>query len=367
MAAPSLRPYRIRTGPGRRSGYTLVELLVGAISMSVLMIGMASAVVLATRALDDGTHPATKLHESAMAADEIARDVGSALTFSERTATALTMTVSDRTGDAQPETIRYAWSGTLGDPLTRRINDGETVVILQDVRELELDYDLRGAGVGDTPEPNEGAETLLIGYDAVQDLDDFLIVSASWVGQYFKPNLPENAISWSVTRVSFRARVEGAALGHVWAQLREATLGGLPTGTVLEQVELLEIRFWYDYDPASQAEYSSVTDLSPSDGLCFVLEHRFNPCSGSIQYHTDASPSLDTHLVQTTDGGSSWTAPSSQCLRFSVYGTITSVGEPEIVGIARLKCVHIKLRAGEDTSTRIDTAVRVLNDVEVTE
>jgi len=46
-------------------------LLVGAISMSVRMIGMASAVVLATRALDDGTHPATKLHESAIAMQKV--------------------------------------------------------------------------------------------------------------------------------------------------------------------------------------------------------------------------------------------------------------------------------------------------------
>ena len=286
-------------------------------------------------------------------------------TFPERTATALTMTVPDRSGDGEAETIRYVWPGTAGDSLARQVNDGEKVVILEDVRELELAYDLVGEDDSGAPEPNEGAETLLLGYEALQDLDGFQVTSQNWVGQYFKPSLPADAVAWSVTRVTFRAIIVDGGLGVVRAQLREATLGGLPTSTVLEQVAMAEFYFWYDYDPVEEVEFSDVTDLSPSEGLCFVLKHAFDTCSGSIQYHKDASPALDTHLVRTTDGGSSWTAPSSQSLQIGVYGTITTVGEPEIVGVAQLRTIHVTLRAGEDPSTRIDTAFRVLNDVEV--
>ena len=55
---------------------------------------------------------------------ELLADLEFALAFSEKTDHALTFTVPDRDGDFISETIRYAWSGTPGDPLTRQYNGG---------------------------------------------------------------------------------------------------------------------------------------------------------------------------------------------------------------------------------------------------
>jgi hypothetical protein len=66
-------------------------------------------------------------------------DLEFALAFSEQTATAMTFTVPDRDGDLLAETIRYAWSGTPGDPLTRQINEGAVATMLEDVHVFQHD------------------------------------------------------------------------------------------------------------------------------------------------------------------------------------------------------------------------------------
>src|SRR5690606_30888846 len=58
--------------------------------------------------------------------------------FSERTATAATIAVPDRTGDGRPETIRYSWSGVVGDPLLYEYNGGAALSILDGVQQFRL-------------------------------------------------------------------------------------------------------------------------------------------------------------------------------------------------------------------------------------
>ena len=57
----------------------------------------------------------------------------------------MTFTVADRTGDSAADTIRYAWSGVAGDPLTRQINAGTAVTVAANVQSLQLSYDSRSA------------------------------------------------------------------------------------------------------------------------------------------------------------------------------------------------------------------------------
>lgn len=366
MTVPSLRPTCYGRRAPVRSGFTLAEVLVSAASMGVLMVGIASAVLLASQALDDGDNPSTKVHAATTAVDQIVRDAASALSISEQSPTVLAFAVPDRDDDQQDEVIRYAWSGTLGDPLTRQYNGGTIVAILDDLQEFQLGYNLLTADGGEPGD--EGDETLLIGYDAYQDLADFRVARQYWVGQYFEPLLPEGTTSWRVTRVSFRARADGLALGAVKIQLREATAEGLPTSTVLEQVTISEWDFGTSYDPWYEVAFSEVSGLSPGQGLCLVFEFATDPyweeyCC-KIEYHDDggATPP-NTRMVETENGGSSWTSPVGKSLRFNVYGMVT--GSEAGGGVDRVSCLHVSLRTGPDPSTRVDTAVQVLNTPEV--
>jgi len=363
MTAPSLRPTCYGRRAPVRSGFTLAEVIVSAASMGVLMVGIASAVLLASQALDDGNNPSTNVHAATTAVDQIVRDAASALSISEQSATVLAFAVPDRDDDQNDEVIRYAWSGTLGDPLTRQYNGGSIVAILDDLQEFQLGYDVASEGGGEG-DPVEGDETLLIGYDAYQDLYDFRVDDQTWVGQYFEPVLPEGTTSWRVTRVMFRARADGLSLGAVKIQLREATAEGLPTSTVLEQVIISEWDFGTSYDPWYEVAFSQVSGLAPGQGLCLVFEFATDPyweeyCC-KIEYHKDggATPP-NTHMAVTLNGGTSWMSDSGFSLRFYAYGTVT--GSDGGGGVGWVSCLHVSLRTGPEASTRVDAAVQMLN------
>jgi len=124
------------------SGLTLVEVVVAIAITSILLAGMASALLIASRAADP-VGPTNTVLATSMAAHDILGELRFAIAFTERTATAVEFTVADRNGDEAPETIRYAWSGTAGDPLTRQYNGGTAVNVVENVQEFQLDYDLR--------------------------------------------------------------------------------------------------------------------------------------------------------------------------------------------------------------------------------
>jgi len=124
------------------AGFTLIEMLVSIAIMSVLVTGIASAIVLATRAAEGAGQPAA-LADAARVIDQITAELAVALTFSERTGIAVTFTVPDRDADEASETIRYAWSGVDGDPLTRQYNGGATQPIVQNVHYFNVTYLLK--------------------------------------------------------------------------------------------------------------------------------------------------------------------------------------------------------------------------------
>jgi Tfp pilus assembly protein FimT len=141
-------PYhRTRVKISRR-GYTLVELVTGVAATSILVAGMGSVVMVAARSTNESTLPARQIQAS-RAVHDILAELQFAVSFNERTATAVEFTVTDRDANAVAETIRYAWSGTAGDPLTRKYNGGTAVDYLDNVQafnysdlvETVTDYD----------------------------------------------------------------------------------------------------------------------------------------------------------------------------------------------------------------------------------
>ena len=138
-----------RRRPLHRRAFTLVELTVSMAVMTVLMAGLASAIVIASRAIPDDQSPVSATLEGYDIAEQIAGELFCAQTMPERTATAVTFTVADRDNDTVAETIRYAWTGTPGDPLTRQYNGGTVVNIIDSAYEFDLTYEI--ASISGTP------------------------------------------------------------------------------------------------------------------------------------------------------------------------------------------------------------------------
>lgn len=130
-------------GPHRRAAYTLLELVIAGAVSALLVGGLASMIYLANRALQGQTSGSMQIVEAKEVIDEVAGDLLYATSFSERTANAITFQRPDRDGDDMPETIRYAWSGTAGDPLLMTYNGGTPAVLADRVQTLNLSYLLR--------------------------------------------------------------------------------------------------------------------------------------------------------------------------------------------------------------------------------
>lgn len=118
----------------------MIELLVATATASVLMVGLSSALFVSSRALDlDAASDA----RTRQAIGRIAADARTANRFRTLSATAVEFDAPDRDADGVPETLRYEWSGVAGDPLTRRLNGGAPVALIDDVTSVDFQWATR--------------------------------------------------------------------------------------------------------------------------------------------------------------------------------------------------------------------------------
>lgn len=120
-----------------QGGYTLIELIVSMSAASMLMAGMLGSIFLVSHAFD-GSDVQRETNQTVDVLSDIMADVRHATSFSDRTANAMTFKVPDRDGDLLPETIRYEWSGTPGDPLQYQYNSGPLTTIAANVQQFDL-------------------------------------------------------------------------------------------------------------------------------------------------------------------------------------------------------------------------------------
>jgi len=336
--------------------------------MTVLLGGLASAMMIASRAVPDRNTTLGATLDSAYAADQLAAELFTAKSFTVRTSTAVEFTVADRNNDGADETIRYQWSGVPGASLTRKYNAGLAVTVAGDVNEFALLYDVVAVQSTTQPGPNESAETLLISFDsATGSLSDSNIDSNNWVGQCFMPALQADATAWKITRVKIQASTHGNNKGVNWIQLRLPT-GSLllPASTVLEQVQMLESSLtatpWWQ-----QFSFSTASGLSPSQGMCLVVA--FASTTGDADTanirKSGGGALSNSNFVKTSNAGSSWSA-TTESLLYYVYGTITAPTAPVVTQQYYVTRVRIKLRTGSNADARAETFVQILNEPEVT-
>lgn len=133
----------------KRSGHTLPELVVSLSVATILMGGLFSTLLIASKTIDP--HMASsEMVPAARVASRILAELQLAIVFDERSPTSVTFQVADRDGDQSPESIRYSWSGRVGDPLIRVYNGGASRIVLESVHDFQLGYDVRMVDSGST-------------------------------------------------------------------------------------------------------------------------------------------------------------------------------------------------------------------------
>ena len=358
-ASPS-HQFRIATESG---GFTLLEMVVTVAIMSVIMLGLGSAMIIAGHAVPDAGNPTRASLAGAQVADQIATELQYAIAINSYTPNAIEFQVADRDGNDVPETIRYAWSGTPGDPLIRQYDSAASVTVLDDVYEFNLAYDLRTT-ITETPQGNESAETLLTEYASVADLHDYPIKDSERYAQYFFPTLPGDAVSWKVTRARFYAKADGATDGQYSIQLQSPTLGTVPSGVVIEAKPAYESSLLEGY-AQQEVLFSNASGLSPQEGLCLVFRWIANGTACKIQGQDRNVGTSNSDLAKSTDHEASWSTLTDESLLYQVYGTVTTAGTPLIESSYYLDRVDIMLRQSDAAQSIVQTGVRVFNRPEV--
>lgn len=316
------------------SAYTLIEAIVSLVVVSTIMAATVSTMVLASRAVGGGTSGGlAKISETKDVVEQIASELSLALAFSVRSDTVVAFTVPDRNGDGQPESIRYEWSGTAGDPLTRQYNGGTQATIAENVHHFSLSYLLKTVPASSWEPLQESEEVILIYHDDVTGgtLQEQAISSTQWCAQYVKPELPDNAETWKITRVQIRAKTSAAADGVFTIQIRTVGAQRKPTTTVLAETTVNESSLAAAFDWVS-VDIGPLEDLGVGSGYSLVVKYVSGDGEvATVEYEQDGTPMTPrSHWMTTTDAGVTWSdRENPKDMRFFIHGTYTTQGEPQ--------------------------------------
>ena len=358
---------------------TLVELIVSLATTTVLVGGLVSAIVLASRAIPDPQSALAATRDGYDVVQQIAGDLFGALSFTERSPTAVEFIVPDRShGDPGPEVIRYAWSGTLGDPLTGEYNGSEPIVIAPEVYEFSLVYGLETLSETTTAEitawTEEAPLAIFDGWAGLTATPGSDLLGPGYLSsEYFEITPPDGATALKITRAQVMLSHTGSPPPAVEVAIHRSKGDGsyepaaAPIGTPgsisggsIETTPLWQEALFADVE---------VNDIGRSD-YCLVVQVPATPPAQLHYYYSKSAPDNGVYYRWSTDGGASWDPASkdfnNQDMRFYVYGSFAGKSVEEITANRYfLTAVRITLRAGSDSRTRVETAVAVANIPEV--
>lgn len=368
-----------RQHPHKRRGVTLVELLLTISITVVLFGGIASAVLLSSHALPKDDDAFVAITNGATISEQISSELFSAITVTERTPTAITFTTADRNQDNNPETIRYAWSGVPGDPLTRKYNSFPAKTVKTAVYDFNLNYNVDISSQVITHEATVyGTNQLLASFESwpatAADIFEQVINSTSWTGQYFETVTPPEATSLLITSVKVRMISYVIPSPAMTIGIHRSTLDGsfAPAATAIGSEIIIPNDVMDTIPTWTEAFFTDVIINDPQrTDYCLVLKG-LSTSSVFAQYlfHRQA-PENGTAMKWTTDSGTTWGPVDrdidQQDLEFFVYGAFGTISTvTDSVDRYFLKSIELSLQLTNDPTTNVMTNVQILNTPEVT-
>ncbi|MGH7179606.1 MAG: hypothetical protein ACREJC_19685, partial [Tepidisphaeraceae bacterium] len=150
--------------------------------------------------------------------------------------------------------------------------------------------------------------------------------------------------------------------GEMRAQIRTASVSGVPSETVVDQARVLESALPSNY-AWQTANFTSAGGLSTSSGMAVVFRWVADSEASDVQASTLAVSLSGAKFVQTANGGTSWSVNGLKALPIYVYGT-TSTQDADTYQY-NLASVRVSLRAGPDSAGGVNGAVQILNQPSV--
>jgi hypothetical protein len=344
----------------RRSGFTLMELTVSLLAGTVLIAGMGSSIYLATRANDVNVGPFHERNQAGETLHELARELSQTVSLDDTASDERTIQfrIPDRTGNGASERLRYQWSGQPGDPLELWLNDGAPRTLLENVHHFRLGYQTRTV---EEVFEQESPQQLWVNQSGGLFQSNFHLDSGTGVGTDFRPSLPADAISWSVTEVSLRCRSSGSTDGIIRAQVTTADEWRRPAA-VIDELLL------HESDLPSQMNWHTLSfpnagGFVPGERACVLfLYEAGHQTAMTARIETLSLTTPETSLLTTEDGGGDWERHSTADLLIRIRGTYVSTYTEE----SHFNLyVTAELQVGEEAQSRMRTSIRTLTEPEV--
>lgn len=363
----------------RRTGFTLIELVISMVVMAVLLTAIGSALVLASSALPAPDDPLTQIDDASLALDRLTEDLYGAIAVTARSSTSIAITVPDRTGDAVDDSIVWSWGGSSGAPLRRKLGGKAATNVLDGVESFQLQFDLRSVTTSTTQEETVyGPEGVLASFDGWSGVlalpQERPFGQAAHVVQYFElaaPASPDAALE--ITKVALKLRVDMLSSPELRLTIYPALTDGsfLPGPTPIGPASNISTGLLSTLSLWVQTPMSgNVIDDFSSPGFCLFLDGTGSDVAW-VEYLNDRRAPADTHRLQwSSDGGASWN-PGSRDIdkndaRFYVYGrTVTTSSTTTDTSVYHLRAVDIEMSTSLHAFSALRTRVPVLNEPEV--
>lgn len=363
----------------RRSAFTMIELALSMVVMALLLTALGSALVLASAALPEPDDPLTQVDDASLALDRFSEDLYGATDVTARSATAISITVPDRTGDGVADTIVWSWAGSSDSPLRRKLGTKAWATVLEDVESFQLAYDLRAVTTSTTQDQTVyGPEEVLASFDGWAGVSastsEHPVGSQYYLSQYFEISAPGSPdVSLEITKVSLKLRIDLLASPAMTVSIYPALTDGsfLPEATAIGPASTIStgllstLSLWVN-TPMSENEIKDFSSL----GYCLLVKGSGSDLGWAEYLNDRRAPTDSTRLLWSYDAGSTWDPPSKDIdkndARFYVYGrTVSTSSTTTDTSAYYLRAVDVEMATSAQSLSALRTRVPVLNEPEV--
>lgn len=241
---------RSRLGARRPAGFTLIELVMSMVVVSLLMGAVGSTVLLASRSVPAVEAPMNQRIAAARILEQITAELESANQIKSLSAGSIELSVADRNRDGADEVIRYRWTGA-GQPLMRQYNNGAYVAVLDAVEALALDVQTQAVEdpTAEAPTVEDPWMILFLQNDTNVGRAGTVNVSPGVALAEGFTAVLDDAVAWRPLRVAIRAIPVAPTDGVFRVAIRTAGSDGRPDALVwselVNEADLNPAEFWY--------------------------------------------------------------------------------------------------------------------------